>query len=601
VETALHAARNVTALLEAQAATRGAATAATAERGGRIEETSWAEIAARVHDLAAALASLGVARGDRVALLGATSLETVVADLAIAAAGAVSVPIYVTSTPGECEHVLASSGASWIFCDADEQADKVERVRAALPELRGVLRLGASERSPFERSACELARAAAASRLRGDGYAQRVAEVGRDDPACILYTSGTTGRPKGVVLSHGNLLYIAGALTAVLGQDLREDDVDLLFLPLAHAFARLRVVCWLRRGYTTAFTSIDRILEGAARLRPTFIAAPPRLYEKIHAGVVAAGHARRGLGRLLFRLAMGEIERATARRLRGSSYRSLRLALARRVVFPRIARAVSEKLGGRVRLLGVGSAPLSPRLFTFFEALGLELIEGFGMTECGGAAALNPPGAARIGTVGPPLPGTEVRIAEDGEILLRSPGVMLGYWREPDATREALRDGWLHTGDVGELDARGYLRITDRKKDIIATSGGKKVAPQNIEAALKAADPLISQAVVHGDRRKYLVALFTVDDAQLRGWAAAQGFAAPSPASHDPRVVARLQRAVGAVNAELPRYAQLKRFAILGRDLTVEAGELTPTMRVRRRVCEERHATVLDDLYREDG
>jgi long-chain acyl-CoA synthetase len=275
------------------------------------------------------------------------------------------------------------------------------------------------------------------------------------------------------------------------------------------------------------------------------------------------------------------------------------LALARRVVFPKIARTLRDRLGGRMRIMASGSAPLSPRISRFFEAMGLPILEGYALTECSAAATANRPGRVRHGTVGQPLPGMEVRIADDGEILVRGPCLMAGYWQDPDATAEVVRDGWLYTGDVGVLEAGGYLRITDRKKDVFKTSGGKMVAPQALEKELKAAEPLVSHVLVHGHARRFVTALVTLDAAAAARWADAERLTLAQPASRDLRVLARVQRAVDAVNAELPRFATIKRFALLPEDLSVAGGELTATMKLRRRAVEEKYRRVLDALYEE--
>jgi len=312
--------------------------------------------------------------------------------------------------------------------------------------------------------------------------------------------------------------------------------------------------------------------------------------------VISKGLAEPGLKGRLFKRAMDGFERWVAAQEQGREHRSLDLLIARRLVFPKVARALQERFGGRMRLLVSGAAPLSTRIAWFFQSLGFTVLEGYGLTEVSGIASANLPGNIRIGTVGPPLPGTEIRIAADGEILLRGPGVMKGYWRNPAATAEAIQDGWYHTGDVGELDAEGSLRITDRKKDLIVTAGGKNVAPQNLESELKT-DPLVSQVVVHGDRRKFLSALVTLNEENVRRWAEREGFAPGEPLCDDPRVRARIQKSIDALNANLASYSTIKKFAILPRDLSQAAGELTPTLKVKRKVCSERYQAILDAFY----
>jgi long-chain acyl-CoA synthetase len=596
----LREAPSLPALLEARAAALGDRTAILARRDGRWEETSWAALARRVRDVADGLAALGVEHGDRVALLSETRLEAVVADLGTMAAGAISVPIYQTSTSREVEQVLRHSGATLAFCDGDVQVAKLREARGRLPALRGVVRFDGPSGDGTEQPLVALE---ALGRAHGhdhpEDHAERVAEIEPDDPACILYTSGTTGAPKGVVLTHANWLY-AGAAAARLDEAL-PDDVGLLFLPLAHSFGKLCQAYWLHQGSRIALVdSIERLIESAVEVRPTALPAPPRLYEKVFAGVVASGASEPGVRGRLFRAALAAFDRWSLAQDRGEEVRELGMLLARRVVFPRIGKTVQARLGGRMRALVTGSAPLSPRIGRFFEAIGLPIREGYGLTESSACGTANRPGRIRHGTVGTPFPGMEVRIADDGEVLLRGPGLMAGYWNDPAATAEAIPDGWLHTGDVGVLDPDGYLRITDRKKDVFKTSGGKMIAPQQIEKELLAAEPLLGHALVHGHARRFVSALLTVDAAAARRWAAASGVALAEPVWEDPAVRARVAAAVEAVNRELPRFATVKRFAILPGELGVATGELTPTMKLRRRACEEKYRNVLDALYAEE-
>ena len=588
------------ALLEARAAALGDQPAILAKREGRWQETSWAALAQRVRDVAGGLSALGVQHGDRVAMLSETRLEAVLADLGTMAAGAIFVPIYQTSTPREVEHVLGHSGATLAFCEGDVQVAKVREVRGRLPALRGVVRFDGPSGDGTEQPlvALEALGRAHAHDHPGD-HAERLAEIEPDDPASILYTSGTTGVPKGVVLTHGNWLY-AGAAAATLDVAY-PDDLGLIFLPLAHSFGKLCLAYWLHLGSRIALVeSVERLLEAAGEVRPTALPAPPRLYEKVFAGVIAKGASEPGLRGRLFRSAMAAFDRWSVAQDRGEVHHELALALARRLVFPKVGRGLQEKLGGRMRALVTGSAPLSPRISRFFEAVGVPIREGYGLTETSAIGTANRPGGIRHGTVGPPVPGVEVRIAEDGEVLLRSPGLMAGYWNDPAATAEVIRDGWLHTGDVGALETDGYLRITDRKKDVFKTSGGKMVAPQQIEKELLAAEPLIGHALVHGHARRFVSALVTVDAAAARRWAESSGVTLSEPVSQDPAVHARIAAAVEAVNRELPRFATVKRFAVLPGELSVASGELTATMKLRRRACEERYRGVLDALYAEE-
>jgi long-chain acyl-CoA synthetase len=592
-------ARSLPALLEARAALLGSETALVVKQEGRWQEISWSQIARRVRDVADGLDALGVEHGDRVAILSETRLDALVADLGAMAAGAIAVGIYPTSTAREVEHVLRHSGAILVFCDGEAQVRKVREVRERLPRLRDVVRFDGASGDGTEQPLLALE---ALGRAHGHDHpgdhSERLAEIEGDDPAAIVYTSGTTGASKGVVLTHGNWLYDAAAVASL--DTVRPDDLGLLFLPMAHGFARLILASWIHTGGRLALAeSVEKVLENAAEVRPTFLPAPPRLYEKIFGAAVARGSGERGLRGRLFRDAMAAFDRWSAAQDRGEEVLDVRLLVARALVFPRVGRAVRERLGGRMRMLVSGSAPLSPRVSRFFEAIGLPVLEGYGQTEYSAAATVNRSDRPRHGTVGLPIPGTEVRIAEDGEVLLRGPALMAGYWDDPDATAEAIRDGWLHTGDVGVLEPGGHLRITDRKKDVFKTSGGKMIAPQQIEKELLAAEPLIGHALVHGHARRFVSALLTVDGLAARRWAESTGVALTEPLERDPAVRERIARAVEAVNRELPRFATVKRFALVPGEFSAAGGELTATLKLRRKVVEERYRPVLDALYAE--
>jgi len=589
------------ALLEARAAALGSRTALLAKQAGSWQEISWFEVVRRVRDVASGLAALDVEHGDRVAMVAETRLESLLADLGIMAAGAIAVPIYQTSTSREVEHALRHTGALFVFCDGEAQVRKVREAREHLPSLRGVVRFDGPSGDGTEQPLAALeALGRAHAHDHPEDYAERIAEIEPDDPACILFTSGTTGAPKGALLTHGNWLYAAAAMASL--DAVRPDDLSLLFLPIAHSFGKLCEVAWIHSGGRIALAeSVEKLMENAAEVRPTILPAPPRVYEKVFGAVLAKGASERGLRGRLFRSAMAGFDRWSAAQDRGEESRDVSLLLARRVVLPQVARTIQDRLGGRMRILASGSAPLSSRIGRFFEAIGVPILEGYAMTECAAAATATRPGRVRHGAVGEPLPGMEIRIAEDGEVLIRGPSVMAGYWNDPAATAEVIRDGWLHTGDVGTLDPDGFLRITDRKKDVFKTSGGKMVAPQQIEKELKAAEPLVADVLVHGHARRFVSALVTLDRAAVRRFAEASGLALREPVAEDPAVRARIERAVDAVNRELPRFATIKKFAILPGELGTATGELTPTMKLRRRACEEKYRDVLDSLYAEES
>jgi long-chain acyl-CoA synthetase len=598
--------RSLVELFEATVARAGARIATKQKRGGRWVDTTWARLADRARALADGLASLGVKRGDRVAIIGETTTEWILADLGILGAAAVTVPIYHSNRPADCAYVIEDSGARFVFCD-DAQVAKIREVRDRLPALEGIIRLTGASESPrdpggsagaFERTLADVERAGVALRAADEqAYARRVAALSPDDPACFIYTSGTTGNPKGVVLTHGNFLYEADAVASL--EILIADDLILSFLPMAHVFAKMIEAVWWRVGASAAFVeSLDKIVDNAAEVHPTVMPAVPRIFEKAYNAVVSKGLATPGVKGKLFKWAMQGLDAYVEARRQGRDEPGLGFLVGKVLVFPKLGHALAERFGGRMRLFVSGGAPLSPKIAWFFQTVGFEILEGYGLTETSAATFVNRPGKARIGTVGPPVPGTEVRIAEDGEILVRGGGVMKGYYKRPEATAEVLRDGWLYTGDIGELDAGGNLKITDRKKDIIVTAGGKNVAPQNLENELKT-DPLISQVMVHGDKRKFLSALVTLNEENVRKWAAERRIPLGASLNEDPRVREHVQAAIDALNARQASYSSIRKFAILPRDFTQEAGELTPTLKVKRKLCAQRYQAVLDAFYAE--
>jgi long-chain acyl-CoA synthetase len=590
------AAKNLVALFEAQARARGSAPAVKHKRDGKWSDVSWAEMARRARDVSDGLAALGVKRGDRVAILGETQLEWILADLGILGAAAITVTIYQSNRPHECQYILENSGARFIFCDTDAQVAKVREVRSKLPALEGIIRASGRAADGFERTLADLERMGADWRRANPGaHAERLAAIGPDDPASFIYTSGTTGNPKGVVLTHGNWVYEANVSAEI--RLIGPDDVVLMFLPMAHSFAKVIEAAWFSTGATGAFVeSLEKIMDNASEVRPTVMPSVPRIFEKAFNTVVSKGLATPGLKGKLFALAMDSFDAYATAKEQGKPYTSVGLLVGRKLVFPKLSAALSERFGGRMRLFISGGAPLSPKIARFFDMLGFTILEGYGLTETAAGTFVNRPGRNRIGTVGPPMPGTQVRIADDGEILVKGPGVMKEYYKSPEATAEVLKDGWLYTGDIGHLDDAGNLKITDRKKDIIVTAGGKNVAPQNLENELKT-DPLISQVMVHGDKRKFLSALVALNEENARKWAADNGVPAGAALHEDPKVRARIQQAIDALNAKQPSYSSLKRFAIVPKDFTQETGELTPTLKVKRKVVTQKYQSVLDCFY----
>ena len=590
--------KNLVTLFEAQARARGGQTAVRHKREGAWRDVSWAEMARRARDVADGLAALGLQRGDRVAIIGDTNLEWILADLGILGAGGITVTIYQSNKPHECQYILADSGARYVFCDTEAQVQKIREVRGELPSLEGVVRAFGAAADPFERTLADLERAGAAWRQEHPkAHADRLAGLSSADPASFIYTSGTTGNPKGVVLTHGNWTYEAFAIAEL--QVIRPDDAILMFLPMAHSFAKVVEAVWFATGATGAFVeSMEKIIENAGEVRPTIMPAVPRIFEKAFDAVVTKGLATPGLKGRLFKAALEGFETWVQAKELGKERVTLGFLVGRKLVFPKLRAALAEKFGGRMRLFVSGGAPLSPKIGWFFKEAGMTILEGYGLTESSAGTFINRPGDNRIGTVGPPVPGTEVRIAEDGEVLVKGPGVMKEYYNAPAATAEVLKDGWLATGDIGLIDAAGCLKITDRKKDIIVTAGGKNVAPQNLENDLKT-DPLISQVMVHGDKRKFLSALITLNEEAVRAWGRGHGVPAGAVLAEDPRVVARIQKAVDELNLRQASYSTIKRFAIVAPDFTQESGELTPTLKVKRKVVTRNHQAVIDAFYAE--
>ncbi|HSK90524.1 MAG TPA: long-chain fatty acid--CoA ligase [Euzebyales bacterium] len=541
----------------------------------------WRELAERVRRLAAGLAAIGVEQGDRVVLMSGTRAEWTISDLAILAAGAVTVPLYETSSTEQCAWILADSGAKAAICAEPEHAQRLEEAREhalALGEVFVISEGGLDD---------------LASRA-GDDLSvvdDRVAATSGDDIASIIYTSGTTGRPKGCVLTHANLLVTSRQAQLTLGGLLMRDDAStLLFIPLAHVFARIIQFAVLDAGTTLGYArSIETLSDDLKSFRPTFLLAVPRIFEKVFN---AAQAKAQGAKARIFAAAV-----ATAGEWSQAEHPGL-VTNAKRAVFDRLVYAkLRAALGGRVTHCISGGAPLAPHLAHFFDTVGIHVLEGYGLTETSAASAVNPPEWNKIGTVGQPWPGTEFRVDEDGELLIKGPGVFRGYWNNEEATGEVLDGEWFRTGDLGEIDDDGYVRITGRKKEIIVTAGGKNVAPAVLEERLKA-HRLISQVMVVGDQRPFVGALITLDPDELQAFAAEHGLSGTHDAlAREPAVRAAVDAAVEDANKAVSRAESIRRTAVLERDFTIEEGELTPTLKVRRMVVAEHFGEAIDKLY----
>ena len=540
------------------------------ERGDRWEEVSWEEAGRAVEELANGLLARGVGKGDAFGILAQTSLEWALFDYALARIGAVGAAIYANSSPKDCGYVLEHSDAIGVLVEDEAQQTKV----AGLP-LRHMLAF--ADLNELRAHGRDFAAASPGA------LAEAEAQVGEDDLFTFIYTSGTTGPPKGCMIRHRNYHEMARCIDDV-PEFAFEDDVMLLYLPMAHNFGRLMHLLGAHKGYTTAFCPDPlRVAEAMPAVRPTLLPSVPRLYEKVHTAVLAQFEQVHGPRRRLLDWALAVGRQVSELRQRGEVVPrglALRHRLADRLVYSK----VKDKLGGRLRLGVSGGAPLAKEIGEFFHSIDILIVEGWGLTECTTAASVNRPGRFRFGTVGPALPGFEVRPDDDGELLIRSGTVFAGYYKDEEATREVLgEDGWLRSGDLGSIDEDGFIAITDRKKDILITAGGKNVAPANLENALKTA-PLVSQALVLGDRRPYVTALITVDPAVADGLPPDE-------------VERRVQAVVDEVNSELSRYEQIKRFRVLPRDFSAEDDEVTPTLKLKRRVVTQHFAAEIEELY----
>jgi long-chain acyl-CoA synthetase len=560
---------------------------------------TWAQTGDIVKTMAAGLLALGIQPEQRVGIACATRVEWLYADLAIMCAGAAATTVYPSTGGEDVAYILADSDTRIIFAEDDVQIAKLRAQRDHLPDLLRVITFDGQADGEWVLSLADL-QALGAKHLADHPSAvdEAVAAVRPEHLATLIYTSGTTGRPKGVELTHRCWTY-EGATVEATGI-LSPDDLQYLWLPLSHSFGKVLEAVQLQIGFPTAVDGrIDKIVENLAVVRPTFMAGAPRIYEKVYAKVVQTVQEEGGIKFRLFTWAFGVGNQVSRAQLEGRSPSlavQAQFAVADRLVLSKIR----ERLGGRIRYLVSGSAALSKDVATWFHAAGLLVLEGYGLTETSAATCMVRPDDPAFGVVGPPFAGTEIKLAEDGEILVRGPGVMRGYHNLPESTAEVLTaDGWFATGDVGEIDEAGRVRITDRKKDLVKTSGGKYIAPQAIEVMFKAVCPLASQMIVHADRRNFATALVTLDPDALAQWGKAQGLTAtdyPS-LSGNPAVHAYVQSCVEELNGRLNRWETVKDFRILDHDLTVEGGELTPSLKVKRKVVETKYESLLDSMY----
>ncbi|MEU2154265.1 AMP-dependent synthetase/ligase [Streptomyces sp. NPDC019396] len=573
---------------------------------------SWGEAAERVYAIAAGLIDLGVQPEERVALASTTRAEWILADLGILCAGAATTTVYPQTNAEESSYILADSESRVMIAEDAEQLAKARERRVELPNLQHVVVIDPKGVEPSDEDPEGWVVSLADLEARGAQYLakhpgavkERVEAITSEQLATLIYTSGTTGRPKGVRLPHDNWSYMAKAVAST--GLITKDDVQYLWLPLAHVFGKVLISGQIEVGHVTAVDGrVDKIIENLPVVQPTYMAAVPRIFEKVYNGVAAKAREGGGAKYKIFQWAAG-VARAYAKetqdtfRRTGKASASFGLTAKHKIADALVYSKLREAFGGRLRAAVSGSAALSPEIGFFFAGAGIHILEGYGLTESSAASFLNPAEAYRTGTVGKPLTGTEVRIADDGEILLRGPGIMQGYHRLPEKTAEVLEaDGWFHTGDIGELSPDGYLRITDRKKDLIKTSGGKYIAPAEVEGQFKAVCPFVSNILVHGADRNFCTALIALDEAAILGWAKENGLAGKSYAE----VVAAAQTQkfiegyVKRLNEGLQRWQTIKQFRLLPRDLDVEHGELTPSLKLKRPVVEREYKDLIESMY----
>jgi long-chain acyl-CoA synthetase len=579
-------------LLPLSAKLYGPAPAVRYKQDGAWVDRSFEQVLEVVRSLSLGLIDLGVEKGDKVSILGNTRPEWTYYDFAALSAGAVVVPIYQTNSAEECQYVLENSDTKVVVVENDEQMEKIREIRERLPLLEHVVRMTGSSDDAI--SLDDLAfRGAARDAAEWEA---RWSSVTKDDVCTFIYTSGTTGPPKGCVISHGNYRAMLDMVNE--SSVIEPEDLAYLYLPLAHSFALLVQFGSFDLGTTIAYWERDpqKILPNLAELKPTYFPSVPRIFEKIYTAAASDMEKEGGLKKAVFDWSIRVGKRMRAKEREGREP-GLLLRKQYELADRRVLSKIRSLFGGNLRLAVSGAAPISPEILRFFDAAGVLVLEGWGMTETSTAATVSRPDDFKVGTIGKPFPGCEVRIAEDGEILVKGPNVFQGYYKNEEATRETIVDGWLHTGDIGEIDSDGFITITGRKKDIIITAGGKNITPANLENEIKQ-HPLVSQCVVVGDRRPYLVALVTLDPEDAVAYAKEHGLPEDTAElATNPDIRKEIEAHVDKVNEKFARVEQVKKVAILPRDLSQETGELTPTLKVKRAVVADKHEDEIEKLY----
>jgi long-chain acyl-CoA synthetase len=563
------------------------------------QSVTWAQVDARVRPIAAGLVALGVQSQDRVAIASSTRYEWVVADLAVMLAGAATTAIYPTTAQTDVAFIVGDSGSRVVFAEDDAQIAKLAAHRSSLPEVVKVVTFDGTSDGDWVISLADLQHLGEAHLAQKPSVLDdRIQVIEPAHLATLIYTSGTTGRPKGVRLSHDCWTYEVAAVDAI--HLLTQDDLQYLWLPLAHVLGKVLLTLPLQIGFPTVLDGrVDKIVDNLAVVSPTFMGAAPRIFEKAYARITTTMTGEGGVKAKLFDWAIGVGRRVAVLRTEGRSagvLLAVQFVLADRLVLGKI----QARFGGRIRFFISGSAALNADVARWFDAAGLLILEGYGLTESSAASFVNRPGSNAFGSVGWPLPGTEVEIAPDQEILLRGPGIMAGYHNLPEESAKTVDpDGWLHTGDIGNLDERGFLRVTDRKKDLFKTSNGKHVAPSAIESIFQGVCPYASQLIVEGEGRTFVSALVTLDPDAMAGWASENGMAQVpySELVGSPQVRVLIQDYIDQLNAKLNHWETVKKFIILERDLSVDDGELTPSMKLKRKVVTAKYKKELDALY----
>ena len=563
---------------------------------------TWADVETTVREIAMGFIEIGVKEGDRVAIMADTKPQWMWTDFATASVRAALTTIYPTNTSSQMAYIVQDSGSSVLVLSGKVELAKFAEVRESLPGVRHVVVFDSEVESdlPNVLSLDEL-RELGRSGVHDEELERRLEATRPEDLLTLIYTSGTTGHPKGVMLSHRNLMSNVKAIQGIV--PISEADLALSFLPLSHSLERMASYSLYSLGLKVAYAKdIARLVQNMQEVRPTVMVAVPRIYEKMYARILDSVEKGSDTKKKIFDWAQSVGREVSLHRLAGRKLPLLlqgQYLLATKLVFSKLA----DRMGGRLRFFISGGAPLAKELAEFFHAAGILICEGYGLTETSPVLTVNTPGQVRFGTVGKPLPNVEVRIAEDGEVLARGPNIMLGYYGKPEATAEVIEpDGWFHTGDIGEIDPDGYLRITDRKKDIIVTAGGKNVAPQNSENLMKM-EKYVEQVCIVGDRRKFLTALVVPSFEALNEWATENGMSGSSPKHlvRQPQVRALIQKCVDNVNGGLPRYETIKKFEILTEEFTVDNNLFTPTMKVKRKNVMSRYHDLIDSMYADVG